>query len=56
MDLWNLFLTLAFGIPSMSLPSAITGPPEPHRATQAVGTPEIPSSTVKPFARSRPTR
>ena len=44
------------GIPSMSLPSAITGPPEPHRANHAVGMPETPSSTSKPFSRSTPTR
>ena len=33
----------ACGIPSMSLPSAITGLPEPHDAMKAVGIPAIPS-------------
>ena len=33
----------------MSLPSAITGPPEPHRATHPVGRPATPRSIAKPF-------
>ncbi len=47
---------LAFGMPSMSLPKAITGLPEPHFAHHAVGMPETPSSTSNPFSRSRFTR
>src|SRR5580704_14866303 len=39
----------AFGIQSISLPSAITGLPLPHRAIQEVGIPETPFSTVNPF-------
>ncbi|MNL50799.1 hypothetical protein D3C87_1738430 [compost metagenome] len=34
---------------SMSLPTAITGFPEPHLAVQAVGMPAMPCSIVKPF-------
>ena len=36
-------------MPSRSEPSAITGLPEPHVATHAVGMPATPSRTVKPF-------
>ena len=36
----------------MSEPKAITGWPDPHRATHAVGMPATPSCTVKPFSRS----
>ena len=39
----------------MSEPSASIGLPVPHFATQAVGMPMIPSCTVKPTFRSRPT-
>jgi hypothetical protein len=41
----------AFGMPSTSEPSAMTGPPCPcvQRATQALGIPATPRSTVKPF-------
>jgi hypothetical protein len=40
-------------MPSMSEPSAITGFPLPHLATQAVGMPAMPRSTVNPcFSRS----
>ena len=46
----------AAGIPSMSLPSEITGLPDPHVAIQAVGIPATPSSTVNPLSRSIPTR
>jgi hypothetical protein len=46
----------ACGIPSTSLPSAITGRPDPHRATQAVGTPLTPVCTAKPWRRSSPVR
>jgi hypothetical protein len=38
----------ACGMPSMSDPSAITGLPEPHLATHAVGMPATPRCTVKP--------
>ena len=34
---------------SMSLPSAIFGPPEPQVAVQAVGMPADPRSILKPF-------
>ena len=40
----------------MSLPSAITGLPDPQVATHPVGIPAIPSRTVKPWARSTPVR
>ena len=33
----------------MSDPSAMTGFPDPHVATQAVGIPEMPRRMVKPF-------
>ena len=36
-------------MPSMSLPSAITGFPDPQLAMKAVGMPAMPSCTVKPF-------
>ena len=39
------------GIPSMSLPRAITGFPDPQLAMNAVGMPATPSSTVNPFFR-----
>src|SRR5918993_402180 len=38
-------------MPSMSLPRAITGLPDPQVAMKAVGMPATPSSTVKPFLR-----
>ena len=38
-----------FGRQSISLPIAMTGLPEPQRATQAVGMPATPRSIVKPF-------
>ncbi len=41
---------------SRSLPSAITGLPLPQRATQAVGIPDTPRSTVNPFFSSTPVR
>ena len=37
-------------MPSTSLPSAITGRPEPQRATQPLGMPATPSSISKPSA------
>ena len=40
----------------MSEPTAITGFPDPHVATHAVGMPAYPSSTVKPSRRSSATR
>lgn len=40
----------------MSEPRAITGLPEPHVATHAVGIPAKPRWTVKPFFSSRPVR
>ena len=40
----------------MSEPSAITGLPDPQRATNAVGMPATPSCTVKPFCFRMPTR
>jgi hypothetical protein len=43
-------------MPSMSEPIEITGFPEPHEATQAVGIPATPSSTVNPFCRRMPAR
>ena len=43
-------------MPSMSEPSAITGFPDPQRATHAVGIPETPRSTLKPFFSSTPVR
>ena len=46
----------AWGMSSRSEPRAITGFPEPHVATHAVGMPATPSCTVKPFWRSRFTR
>src|SRR5580692_7917095 len=46
----------ALGMQSRSLPSAITGLPLPQRATQAVGIPDTPRSTVKPFFSSTPVR
>jgi hypothetical protein len=36
-------------MPSMSAPSAMTGFPDPHVATQAVGMFATPRLTVKPF-------
>ena len=33
----------------MSEPSAMTGLPDPHVATNAVGMPATPSSTLNPF-------
>ena len=41
-----------FGMPSTSLPSAITGRPEPHRASHPLGMPAVPISISKP-SRSR---
>ncbi len=41
---------------STSDPSAITGLPEPNFATQAVGIPATPRSTVKPFCSRMPVR
>jgi hypothetical protein len=41
---------------SRSLPSAMTGEPEPQRATQAVGMPAMPRSMVKPFFSSTSVR
>ena len=38
----------ALGIPSMSLPKEMTGPPDPHRANHAVGIPDEPRSTSHP--------
>ena len=35
-------------MPSMSEPSAITGLPDPHVATHAVGMPDCPRVTLKP--------
>ena len=46
----------ACGMPSMSEPSAITGLPEPHLATHAVGMPATPRCTVKPNFSSCPVR
>ena len=45
----------ALGMPSISLPMAMTGPPLPlvQRATQPVGRPETPRSTVKPSCSRR---
>src|SRR5262245_17142043 len=40
----------------MSEPSEITGFPDPHLATKAVGIPATPRSTLKPFCSSRPVR
>ena len=40
----------------MSLPSEMTGLPDPHRATNAVGMPATPRSTLKPFSSSSPLR
>ena len=40
----------------MSEPSAITGLPEPHVATHAVGMPDTPRCTLKPCFSSRPVR
>ena len=45
----------ALGMPSMSLPSEITGLPVPQVATQAVGMPNTPSWTWNPFSRRTPT-
>ena len=41
-------------MPSMSVPSAMTGVPDPHRATQEVGMPATPVSTVKPCSSRMP--
>ena len=41
-------------MPSMSLPKAITGRPDPQRAIHAVGMSDIPISTSKPFSRKSP--
>jgi len=41
---------------SMSEPNEITGLPEPQRATNAVGMPATPRSTLKPFCSRMPVR
>ena len=40
----------------MSEPNEMTGLPEPQRATNAVGMPATPRSTVKPFCSRMPVR
>ena len=42
------------GMPSMSEPREMTGLPEPHFATHAVGMPATPCCTVKPFCSRMP--
>ena len=49
-------LLLACGMQSMSEPNAMTGLPEPHFATHAVGIPATPRSTVNPFCSRMPVR